>query len=77
MFDFIRGNIAIFCSTQIKVNKKEKKTRGRIVRATKMAQSFREIVRNDDSLLYLLSLIDKNAIGDNGEIRIGDFQGTW
>lgn len=42
-----------------------------------MAQSFREIVRNDDSLLHLLSLIDKKAIDNNGEIRIGDFQGTW
>lgn len=48
-----------------------------IVSTTKMAQSFREIVRNDDSLLYLLSLIEKNAIRDDGEIRIGDFQGTW
>ncbi|XP_055296186.1 uncharacterized protein LOC129565383 [Sitodiplosis mosellana] len=41
-----------------------------------MAQSFQENVRNDDSLMQLLSLVDNKAIGDNGEIRIGDFQGT-
>lgn len=42
-----------------------------------MSQSFREILRNDETLIQLLNLVDKNAVGVNGEIRIGDFEGTW
>lgn len=41
-----------------------------------MAQSFREIIRNDANLIQLLNLIDESGIDEDGEIRIGDFHGT-
>lgn len=41
-----------------------------------MAQSFREIIRNDANLKQLLNIIDESDIDENGEIQIGDFHGT-
>lgn len=42
-----------------------------------MLQSFREIVRNDNSLLQLLAVDDNSSKVKDGAINISDIDGIW
>lgn len=42
-----------------------------------MLQSFREIVRNDNSLLQLLAVDDNSSKVKDGAIKISDINGIW
>lgn len=42
-----------------------------------MTQNFREIIRNDEILVRLLSLADNHSLDGHDLISIGEINGIW